>query len=369
MAHTVLSVRRALGRATAYGAAAGVAAVLLTTGLVEAAGRQAHVAERFDHLAARHVQVTTPVRASSSGTLGPEQRAAILSTEGVTGLAWGSWHEATVSGDHVESVRTRVWTLDGDIELLRLGVEPGRGSAPSRALLVGGGLVAGGHDAVRFGHAAVAGRSTVVDGVITASPVVPDLLDAVVVMGDGASPRLGAGGEIVVGVRAGWADVVAPRLAAVLAPGREEAVLVRYTPEAQTLRGDVLGSVASLVLVTSGSVLALGAGAVMVGTFFRVLAERRLLGLYRAIGARSRFVVATLVLEAAAVGLAGSVAGTIVGLGIAGGRALALGTALRVPWTWVLVASALGAVANALAALLPAALTVREPPIVALRAR
>jgi putative ABC transport system permease protein len=124
-----------------------------------------------------------------------------------------------------------------------------------------------------------------------------------------------------------------------------------------------------LVWAAAASIVVLGAAAVMVGTLFRVLAERRLLGMYRAIGASASFVIATLALEAGIVGVLGGAVGTVLGLGVAAARVLAAGTALHIPWLWVLLGASTGVVANTLGALVPALLAVREAPLTALRAR
>ena len=107
----------------------------------------------------------------------------------------------------------------------------------------------------------------------------------------------------------------------------------------------------------------------MIGMYFRVLSERRLLGLYSAIGASSGFVVATILVEAVIIGSLGSVLGDVVGLGAASARALIQGTPLAVPWVLVGAGVIAGLLTNALGALLPAVSTVREQPLRALRSR
>lgn len=367
--HVAVTISRTPGRALGFGAAACAASALLTVGVTDAAGRQAEVHGAFDALAARVVQVTTPVRASPYEALGPAQLEAIRSIEGVTGLAWAERHDVAVASPGATAVPSRLWTIRGDLEVLGLEIADGSAAGPTYGLLVGGGGPLADVGGRRFDHALVGGRRIVVDGTVTRSPVIPDLLDTAALVGPDTPLSLRSEGELAVAVRPGWAPVVAPRLATLLAPGRESSVLVRHPPEAGGLRADVLGSVGSLVYVTSAAILALGSAAVMVGTLFRVLAERRLLGLYRAIGGSSAFVVGTLVLEAGVVGASGSAVGTVLGLGVASARALVSGSALSVPWWWVGAGALVGLVTNSLGALVPALLTVREPPLAALRAR
>lgn len=366
--HAVLSVLRTPGRALAFGAAAFVAAALLTLGLTDAASRQADVTGTFDALSAQTVQVTLPLRGSPYTTLTAEQIDAIRQVDGVTGVAWGSSRPTLVRTTTGAVTSLRSWTVDGDLDVLELETS-GHDGPLTKTTLAGGASPVVGPDTRRFDHVVVGGRSTMLGGVITGSPVIGALLDAVVSTGDGTPPTLSAEGEIVVRVSSGWAPVVAPRLATLLAPGNETSVLVRYPPDAAGLRSGVLGSVDSLVYVASAAILVLGAGAVMVGTFFRVLSERRLLGLYRAIGGSASFVVLTITVEAAIVGTVGSLLGTTVGLGVAATRSLVDGTVLVVPWLLVGGGVVIGLVTNALGAVIPALRTVRESPLSAIRSR
>lgn len=367
--HSLLTLRRTPGRAVAFGLAAFLASGLLAFGLTDAAGRQADVTGAFDALAAQRVQVTLPLRGTPYQNLSRVQLAAIRAIPGVTGVAWAERGDAFVLDSTGTVVSTRLWTLDGDLTLLGLQYADTQQAEANRGLLIGGGSPLASSDDEPYQHAVVDGRRTIIGGTLVASAAIPDLLDTIAIAGTGKPPPLGGNGELVVGVQPGWATDVAPRLATVLAPGREASVLVRYPPEASELRQGVLGSVDSLVLVTSGAILALGAGAVMVGTFFRVLSERRLLGLYRAIGASSAFVVATILVEAVVIGSVGGLLGAVVGLGLCAARALAGDTPLVVPWTLVGIGVLAGLATNALGALLPALSTVREPPLRALRSR
>jgi len=367
--HARLNVVRAPGRAIAFGRAAFVAAGLLTFSVTAAASRQSDVTGTFDALAASRVQVSTPISRSPYGELSDGQLEAIRRLPGVTGVAWGSWKNVLARDGQGRPTSTRLWRIDGDLDVLGLDFADDPHDVPTYALVVGGASALADVGERRFEHAVVAGRKVLVGGTLMRSPAISDLLQSVTVAGQGSRVDMRQDGELVVRISRGWATVVAPRLAAPLAPGHESSVLVRYPPEAASLRSNVLGSVDTMVYLASGAILILGAGAVMVGTFFRVLSERRLLGLYRAIGASSGFVVLTLILEASLVGVAGSALGSVVGLGVAGASALAEGRGMLVPWPLVGAGALLGIVTNGLGALLPSIRTVREPPLLAIRSR
>lgn len=92
-----------------------------------------------------------------------------------------------------------------------------------------------------------------------------------------------------------------------------------------------------------------------------IVLRRRELGLLRAVGATRRQVVASIVLQAAALGVVGSVLGLVGGIAIQWlvlHRLLPADTGwaypLRVPWAWAVLCVLLGVVTSALAGLIPA---------------
>ena len=126
-------------------------------------------------------------------------------------------------------------------------------------------------------------------------------------------------------------------------------------------------------------ILLLMAGFSIAQTFFRLIAERRLeLTILRALGARRRDLRRLVLLEAAAVGLFGGVAGTVAGAGIAVGLSTWASANLpELPFTperlvalpaWLLgTAVVLGVVASVLGAWWPANRAAAADPATALR--
>lgn len=143
---------------------------------------------------------------------------------------------------------------------------------------------------------------------------------------------------------------------------------------------------AFFVFLTTGLLVFAGvsllvAAATIATTFTIVVAQRtRQYALLRAVGASRRQVTGTVLVEAGVVGLVGSAAGLLVGLGLAVGLEQVLGAAglalpagvdgaggLVVRARTVLVAVGLGVTVTVLAALVPAARANRVAPVEALR--
>lgn len=136
---------------------------------------------------------------------------------------------------------------------------------------------------------------------------------------------------------------------------------------------EVLGSI--IGILTAG-VAAIGAisllvGAVGVGTVMTIaVSERRAeIGLLRALGARRATIRHSFLLEAAALGSAGGLAGLTLALGVIGLLKLALpALPLQIAWPYVGAALGLALATGLFAGLLPAARAARLDPIEALRA-
>jgi len=368
LTHAVVNIWRALGRSLAFAAAALLATGLLTFAVTDARSSQADVTGDFDALAATHLTVATPVRGLANPRLDATQIEAIRELRGVVGVAWLTVSEADVLDGDGKVGGSKVWSVAGDASALALEVDGRPAPTLTRALYLGGASDAG-RAATRFERFVVGGTPLLLDGEVTRSPVLPDLTTSAVVVADGSTPDLSEPGALVVQVKPGWAGDVGRRLATQIAPGNERSVLVAYPPEPEDLRNSVTTTVGSLVWFASLALLVLGALAVAVATVFRVLSERRLLGLYRAIGASGGFVILSIVAEAALTGAVGGLAGAVVGVGAAAAKALATGTPLVVPWILLVGAVLCGFVANALGAFVPAWRSVREPPLSAIRSR
>jgi len=147
-----------------------------------------------------------------------------------------------------------------------------------------------------------------------------------------------------------------------------KAQIAELSSEAEVLTGIVLGF-AAVALVVAALVIA--------NTFQVLVAQRtRTLALLRCVGADRRQLRRSVLVEAAILGVASSVVGLALGIGLAQGALLVLGrmelgvplpTAVTVTGWVVLVPVALGTAVTLLAALVPARAATRVAPIEALR--
>ncbi|GAA4834800.1 hypothetical protein GCM10023221_09540 [Luteimicrobium xylanilyticum] len=368
LTHVATNITRAWGRSAAFAAAAFLAAGLLAFGVTQASSSQDRITGDFDSLAATRLQVTTPIRGLADPILTRPQMTAIEHIRGVVAVAWVTSRDVSLAADPRTPTSTRLWTVYENPAALGLTLD-NTTSQLTAGLYLGGASDLARAGLPRFSHVFVGGTPVILDGTVTSSPVLPDLLQAALLVRPATEPDLSTSGELVVQVHPGWANYVGDRLATQIAPGNESSVLVAYPPEPANLRDSVTGSVSTLVLLVSAALLVVGALAVTVGTFFRVMAERRLLGLYRAIGASRVFVSGTIVLEAAITGTIGGLTGTLAGVAAAAVWALVSETALSIPGGLLALGVLASLVANTLGSLLPAVKAVREPPLAAIRAR
>ena len=139
---------------------------------------------------------------------------------------------------------------------------------------------------------------------------------------------------------------------------------------------EALGFFTTGLLVFAGISLLVGA-IIIANTFTIIVAQRtRELALLRAVGAGRRQVLVSILLEALAVGLVGSVVGVLVGFGLAVGLRELLGVigaelptqGLVLEPRTVVVALVLGVVVTVLSAVAPALRATRVAPVEALRA-
>lgn len=195
-----------------------------------------------------------------------------------------------------------------------------------------------------------------------------------------AQARLGKVGQLdTVSVTA--EEGVAPtelqrRISAVLPEGVEAITSATYVSEQQDLVQEGLGFFRTALLVFAFVALFVGSF-IIFNTFAIIVAQRtRELGLLRALGASSRQVMISVVVEASVIGLVASAIGVLVGVGIAIGlQALLSGIGLELPGSatviqirTVVVSILVGTLITVIASVVPARRAARVAPIQALRA-
>jgi putative ABC transport system permease protein len=165
------------------------------------------------------------------------------------------------------------------------------------------------------------------------------------------------------------------RVAAALPPGTEAITGTEFTKESQDAFQKIIAIFNTFLLVFA--LIALFVGSFIIyNTFSVIVAQRtRELALLRALGARRRQVVGSVLLEAAVVGFLASVIGVVCGIGLAMGLNALLRnigfagpeTPLVVPASAVMSSLAVGTLITLAAAVLPARRAATIPPVAAMR--
>jgi putative ABC transport system permease protein len=172
--------------------------------------------------------------------------------------------------------------------------------------------------------------------------------------------------KVVIRTGPGAAQQVGAEAKVALDPARPERLLADVPPDPRQLRAKVETDTRALFLVMAGVSLLIGAIGIGNTTLVAVLERRHEIGLRRAIGASRRSILIQFLLESGVLGLAGGALGTIGGLDLTVGVALARGwTAAISPW---LLAGGplLGLAVGLVAGLYPAAKAARMEPVTAL---
>ena len=217
----------------------------------------------------------------------------------------------------------------------------------------------------------VAGRLFTVVGILDPLPLVPELDSAALVGYPAAARFFGTDrspSKVYVRAREGEAQV---RAAAALLPSAADP----WGPEevAVSRPSDVLEAQAAAEGAFTSLFLALGAVALLVGgigianvMIISVLERRSEVGLRRALGARRRHIAVQFLGESFVLGIAGGVAGVLLGIGATGAYAAYEGLTLLVPPLAVAAGLLAACLLGALAGLYPAMRASRLTPTEAL---
>lgn len=358
------------GRTVLYAMGAAIAAALFSYSTVVSTTSAMDVAATFDELAATRLRVDLPLANETYATLHPDLLDAVSRIEGVEGvlLLGRATARLTTLRDPARDLDEQVdrYTAVGALAVLDAALVGS--DLPTGSLYVGGGLATE-HDLRRHVRVELDGRPARIAGRIDRAPDATDVLFGVVETAPAEVARDVGRGVLLVEVRRGWAEEIAPRLAAVLNPNHPGSVLVRYPPEAARLRAAVVGRVDALVLVVAVSLLVLSGLVVGVATFASVVQNQRLIGMRMAIGASAGDIAYALLLEIVLTAGLGATVGTLAGTAAATVVSAGEGPAVAVPAGWLLGGIGAAVAMNALAGLPPTLHAVRIDPARAIQSR
>lgn len=296
-------------------------------------------------------EVATVRRSPVSGTVGPEDTAVdvVAASPGALRVAHVETSQGRTFDDYAQHHPARVALL-GPTAAAELGII-GLQGRPS---------------------VTVGGVAFVVVGMVDSVERHPELLNAVVIptrtarslWGDpGADAEPTGWVEVAKGAGSDVADQLAMATSAVT-PGRFEVIA---PPDPAQLRGSVGSDLRGLFLVLAAICLIVGMVGIANTTFVTVMERIGEIGLRRALGARRVHIAGQFLAEAAVIGLIGGMLGTLTGLGVVVGVALANGWTAVLPSGLILAGPVIGVVTALLAAVYPALRGARTEPITALR--
>lgn len=198
----------------------------------------------------------------------------------------------------------------------------------------------------------------------------PDLLLSIVIPSSSATrdlPSNGATYEILIDTDPGAAPLAGRQAPIALRPQDPSRLQALVPPDPKTLRNQVSGDITSLFLALSGLALLIGTVAIANATLLNIIERRPEIGLRRALGAKRSHIRRQITLEAAIIGIIGSVIGTSIALIAITAVAATRGWTTTINPTTLAIAPALGLGTGALAGLLPAIKASRTPPAETLR--
>ncbi|MER6290911.1 ABC transporter permease [Streptomyces sviceus] len=215
------------------------------------------------------------------------------------------------------------------------------------------------------------GTAYTVLGIIATTQRLPQSLLSVLIPSSSAlnsyGPPTDDPAQALIRTRTGAAQLIARQAPLALLPAHPGLLHAVPPPDPHALRDQVDTDLSGLFLVLAAICLIVGAVGIANTTLVSVLERRGEIGLRRALGARRRHITAQFLTESTALGALGGLTGTVVGVAVVLGTALARHwTAVLQPYT-VLPAPLMGTVVGFLAGLYPALRAARVEPLEALR--
>jgi putative ABC transport system permease protein len=165
----------------------------------------------------------------------------------------------------------------------------------------------------------------------------------------------------------GAAQVVGEEGPYALDPEDPQSIVAQVPPNPRTLRQQVEGSVAGLLVVLALVSFALGIVAIGNTTLLSVLQRTSEIGLRRSLGAKPVHIGALVVVEAGVVGTIGGIFGASIGVLVTSLVDVARGWSPVFSWQIALGAPALGTLAGVIAGAYPAHRATRISPVAALQ--
>jgi putative ABC transport system permease protein len=382
-----LMARPARVALTVLGTVIGIGALVATLGLSKTAGSQ--IVGHFDALSATDVVISPSARAGGSGAvvLTWDAESRLRQLNGVAQA--GTLADVDVRGALVRSVPINDPLAAGAIQLPMKAASPGLFRAV-HARLAAGRLFDAGHS-LRANRVLVLGpnaaqrlgidrvdqqpavflgdRLYTVIGLLAGVRRQNSLLGAAI-MPEGTARQdfdLRAPGLAQVETRIGAVELIARQAPVALSPGDPTRLKVAAPPNPRELRGAVKNDLNALFLLLGGVSLLVGAIGIANVTLVSVLERVGEIGLRRALGAARHHIAGQFLLESTAMGLAGGVVGTSLGiLVVVGVSAANTWTPVLQPWV-PLGAPLLGALIGLLSGTYPSLRAASLEPVDALR--
>ncbi|WP_255114564.1 ABC transporter permease [Streptomyces sudanensis] len=378
--------RRVRTLLTVSGIAVGLAAAVATLGITASAA--AAVSDQFDALKATQVTVKYPDK-PGDGVRPHPPATATNSVVGLNGVR--SAGLMSTASEHPVINRTATASEDELPESSVIAAEASAMQAMEAKLVQGRWFDAGHekrHDRVALLDTVAAAKLTVespyanpliymndstftVIGIYRAPAGAPALTGAVVLpywtAQEGVAGVSFMPAEMVIRTALGAADQVGEEAPIALAPGAPSRLASLVPPDPRSLRQGVESQTQALFLGLAAVSLGVGALGVSNTAYVSVLERRSEIGLRRALGASRRAISIQFCLESGLVGIAGGVAGTLLGIQITALTCLAKGWLVIIDPAFTSAGPLLGLAVGLLAGLYPALAAARVLPAETLR--